>query len=113
MDTLTLEEALKELVSAEEFLDYFGLSYDPSVVHVNRLHILQRFHDYLTHNPLPEGHEDAQRAHYRAFLEKAYQDFTRSDALTEKVFAVFKKASGEAFVPLSAVQPSSPTPTGS
>ena len=46
-DTLTLAEAMEELVSAEDFLDYFAVPYDPAVVHVNRLHILQRFHDYL------------------------------------------------------------------
>ena len=46
-DTLTLAEAMEDLVSAEDFLDYFAVPYDPAVVHVNRLHILQRFHDYL------------------------------------------------------------------
>jgi hypothetical protein len=45
-DTLTLAEAMEDLVSAEDFLDYFEVPYVPSVVHVNRLHILQRFHDY-------------------------------------------------------------------
>ena len=44
-DDLDLD--LEELSSAEDFLDYFGIGYDPAVVHVNRLHILQRFHDYL------------------------------------------------------------------
>ncbi|MFC1349905.1 MAG: hypothetical protein G8D60_10965 [gamma proteobacterium symbiont of Phacoides pectinatus] len=42
---------MEELVSAEDFLDYFGISYDPAIVHVNRLHILQRFHDYLDKEP--------------------------------------------------------------
>jgi len=42
-----LDEELAELSSAEDFLEFFGVEYDPSVVHVNRLHILQRFHDYL------------------------------------------------------------------
>ncbi|HNE17603.1 MAG TPA: nitrogenase-stabilizing/protective protein NifW, partial [Rhodocyclaceae bacterium] len=46
-DTLTLDEAMEELVSAEDFLNYFDVPYDQTVVHVNRLHILQRFHDYL------------------------------------------------------------------
>ena len=44
-DTLTLAEALDELVSAEDFLDYFDVPYEARVVQVNRLHILQRFHD--------------------------------------------------------------------
>jgi len=104
MEDLSLDEAMEELSSAEEFLAFFGVDFDASIVQVNRLHILQRFHDYLAHNPVPEGAESDRREHYRSFLELAYTDFTRSDALTEKVFAVFKKASGTAFVPLGAIQ---------
>jgi len=90
-DTLTLAEALDELVSAEDFLDYFAVPYDASVVQVNRLHILQRFHDYLARQaPVLPPEESAQRAIYRQWLERAYQDFVRSDAQTEKVFAVFQ-----------------------
>jgi nitrogenase-stabilizing/protective protein len=103
MDERTLDEAVSELVSAEDFLDYFGVVYDPNVVHVNRLHILQRFHDYLANNPC-EGDDTARCAHYREFLELAYRDFTVSDALTEKVFAVFKRANGTAFVPLASIR---------
>lgn len=90
-DTLTLAEAMEELVSAEDFLDYFGIPYEASVVQVNRLHILQRFHDYLARQaPNLPPEEEQQRAIYRLWLERAYQDFTVSDALTEKVFAVFQ-----------------------
>ncbi|MDD1636149.1 MAG: nitrogenase-stabilizing/protective protein NifW [Methylococcaceae bacterium] len=42
---MSFEEEMEELESAEDFLQYFQLEYEPSVVHVNRLHILQRFHD--------------------------------------------------------------------
>lgn len=103
MDDLTLSEAMEDLSTAEDFLEFFAVPFDPAVVHVNRLHILQRFHDYLAHNPAPQEDEAAQRAHFRRFLELAYQDFTQSDAVTEKVFAVFKKASGTAFVPLASI----------
>ncbi|MBK7423759.1 MAG: nitrogenase-stabilizing/protective protein NifW [Propionivibrio sp.] len=90
-DTLTLAEALDELVSAEDFLDYFAVPYDASVVQVNRLHILQRFHDYLAKQaPVLPPEESAQRAIYRQWLERAYRDFVSSDAQTEKVFAVFQ-----------------------
>ncbi len=87
---MSLEGDLESLESAEDFLDYFGLPYEASVVHVNRLHILQRFHDYLSkgEEAMPAG-EDAKRAAYRALLARAYQDFVDSDALTEKVFKVF------------------------
>lgn len=90
-DTLTLAEALDDLVSAEDFLDYFDVPYVASVVQVNRLHILQRFHDYLARQVpnLPPG-DEAQRSIYRLWLERAYKDFEASDALTEKVFAVFQ-----------------------
>ncbi len=104
MDELTLDEALEDLSSAEDFLDYFGIAYDPAVVHVNRLHILQRFHDYIAKSgPLPEE-EQARRALYTSLLAQAYQDFVKSDALTEKVFKVFHMHEPQTtFVPLTAI----------
>lgn len=89
--TLTeLEDDLEELASAEDFLEYFGVAYEPAVVQVNRLHILQRFHDYLeAAEELPGGAEE-RTALYRLLLETAYTDFVESDALTEKVFRVFR-----------------------
>jgi nitrogenase-stabilizing/protective protein len=90
-DTLTLAEALAELVSAEDFLDYFGVPYEAQVVHVNRLHILQRFHDYLARHAVPMPADDLARVGvYKKWLTQAYEDFVTSDALTEKVFAVFQ-----------------------
>ncbi len=81
---------MDELSSAEDFLEYFGIAYDASVVHVNRLHILQRFHDYLDEvENMPE--DDGEKyALYAGMLSSAYADFVTSDALTEKVFKVFK-----------------------
>ncbi|NJD24180.1 MAG: nitrogen fixation protein NifW [Betaproteobacteria bacterium] len=90
-DTLTLAEELEDLVSAEDFLEFFAVPYDPAIVQVNRLHILQRFHDYLGKQaPNLPPDEAQQRAIYRLWLERAYQDFVHSDSLTEKVFAVFQ-----------------------
>ncbi len=103
LNELSLHEAMQELVSAEDFLDYFGVSYTPETVNVNRLHILQRFHDYLNAHPASSD-EDQHYAHYRHWLTQAYTDFTTSDALTEKVFAVFKKASGIAVIPVNAIR---------
>ncbi len=82
---------MEELCSAEEFLDYFGVNYEPGVVQVNRLHILQRFHDYLetAADELPRE-ESALREHYAKWLDQAYRDFVNSDARTEKVFKVFR-----------------------
>ncbi|ANE54524.1 MULTISPECIES: nitrogenase-stabilizing/protective protein NifW [Methylomonas] len=88
---MTFLEEMEEMESAEDFLLYFGLEYDATVVHVNRLHILQRFHDYLSQAgaSMPED-EDAQREIYKKLLQRAYSDFVQSDAQTEKVFKVFK-----------------------
>lgn len=84
------DEELEELSSAEEFLDYFGIPFDQSVVHVNRLHILQRFHNYLSAEPDLESLETAERYdRHKRLLAKAYLDFVESDAQTEKVFKVF------------------------
>ncbi|MFY9327010.1 MAG: nitrogenase-stabilizing/protective protein NifW [Georgfuchsia sp.] len=91
-------EELDDLVSAEDFLDYFCVSYDAAVVQVKRLHILQRFHDYLSKQ---EAGKDPDYESYRRWLVKAYEDFLHSDALTEKVFAVFQRAEGSSFMPLS------------
>jgi len=90
MFDLTLDEALEELSSAEDFLEYFGIEYEQSVVHVNRLHILQRFHNYLAEakDMIPSDEEQCRKV-YKTLLENAYQDFVSSDALTEKVFKVF------------------------
>jgi nitrogenase-stabilizing/protective protein len=87
---LTLDEAMEELSSAEDFLDFFEVEYEPSVVHVNRLHILQRFNEYISQaeDSLPEG-EEARKEIFCRLLTRAYQDFVESDALTEKVFKVF------------------------
>lgn len=104
MDELTLDEAMDELVAAEEFLEYFGIAYESSVVQVNRLHILQRFHDYLAKAGELSEIEAARRVVYATLLQQAYQDFVKSDALTEKVFKVFHMHEPKThFVPLTSI----------
>lgn len=91
--SLSLTDELEELSSAEDFLNFFEIEYDQKVVHVNRLHIMQRFHDYLqkAESSLPEDASDEAIAEvYKNLLTRAYQDFVESDAVTEKVFKVFK-----------------------
>lgn len=99
MNCVDLKSALAELESAEDFLEYFDIAFDRAVVQVNRLQILQRFHDYLKR--FADG--QPSRDDYRACLTRAYDDFVRSDALTERVFRVHRKAVGLATVPLSAI----------
>jgi len=91
---------LADLASAEEFLDYFGIPFDVRIVQVNRLHILQRYHDYLAKQ---EAGKAPEYAAYRSWLLRAYEDFVGSSAQQEKVFAVFRKADGSSFVPLSSL----------
>jgi nitrogenase-stabilizing/protective protein len=109
MDDLTLDEALEDLSSAEDFLEYFGIAYDPAVVHVNRLHILQRFHDYIARAGELPSLEKTRRDLYEALLNRAYTDFVESDALTEKVFKVFHMHEPQtAFVPLASIRVARP-----
>jgi len=103
---MSFEDDLDDLESAEDFLQYFELEYDQSVVHVNRLHILQRFHDYLSQSAdaIPDD-DELKKAVYNKFLNQAYQDFVGSDAQTEKVFKVFKMGEPQtAFVSLDDIQ---------
>ncbi|MGB1109606.1 MAG: nitrogenase-stabilizing/protective protein NifW [Gammaproteobacteria bacterium] len=104
MTDLTLDEQMEELSSAEDFLDFFELEYDARVVHVNRLHILQRYHDYLAQaeesDSMPEP-DEARKVVYGNLLARAYLDFVDSDAKTEKVLKIYKmQGPQESFVPL-------------
>jgi nitrogenase-stabilizing/protective protein len=95
------QDDLAELESAEDFLGYFGIEFEPGVVHVNRLHILQRYHDYLAghrQNGGEPGYDD-----YRVLLRRAYEDFVHSDARTEKVLRVYQKAGGIAKVAVTSI----------
>ncbi len=84
--------------AAEEFLDFFGVQYDQAVVNVNRLHILKRFRQYLQKEDIAAESEDMAVKAIRTLLERAYQDFVRSNAVTEKVFKVFQQAQGQSDV---------------
>ena len=96
----SFEDDLADLSSAEEFLDYFGITFDARVVQVNRLHILQRYHDYLAKQ---EAGKTPEYVAWRGWLLRAYEDFVDSSAQQEKVLAVFRKAEGSSFVPLSSL----------
>lgn len=105
---IALPPDLRDLESAEDFLDYLEIPHDPQVLNTSRLHVLQRFHDYLATTDDPG--DDGRDGMIRVLLQRAYDDFVRSDPLTERVFKVLKDAKerpqsppGRAFVPLSAV----------
>jgi nitrogenase-stabilizing/protective protein len=104
---MSILEDLRKLSAAEEFFDVLGVEYDPSVVRYARLHILRRMGEYL-HKAAPEGASDEEiRESCRAFLAQAYQDFTVSTPIEQRLFKVHKDAVKPAeepkkpFVPLS------------
>jgi nitrogenase-stabilizing/protective protein len=90
-----LYQSLSSLSAAEEFFKYFGVTYEPAVVHVNRLHILKRFNQYLrTATGLVELDASALHAACQDLLQRAYRDFVRSTPAQEKVFKVFQDMDG-------------------
>lgn len=86
----TLAE-FNQLVNAEEYLDFFGLPYDPQFVNVNRLHILQKFSSFIKSidSESPDLNESEKLERYQVALQKAYDTFTTSSPLDEKLFKVF------------------------
>ncbi len=103
----TLIEQLKALSSAEDFLHFFGVSYDERVVQVNRLHILKRFYQYLRQADGLSALDDvAMFRRYRELLTQAYQDFVHSSAQREKVFKVFQDVGGTQHVQLASLRAS-------
>lgn len=106
----SLFEQMINLASAEEFLDFFHLEYDQAVVNVNRLHILQRFHQYMRQTKgLSSMDETQQHDACRDLLSRAYQDFVNSSAVKEKVFKVFRDAEGIKTVSLDSLRDAMPT----
>jgi len=86
----TLAE-FKQLVNAEEYLDFFALPYDQQFVNVNRLHILQKFSSFIKaiDTESPDLSESEKLERYQDALQQAYDTFTTSSPLNEKLFKVF------------------------
>ncbi|MBF2014877.1 MAG: nitrogenase-stabilizing/protective protein NifW [Rivularia sp. T60_A2020_040] len=79
------------LVNAEDYFKFFQIPYDQKMVNVNRLHILQKFSEYIKEIDADNSQlDDSQRlSKYREALEKAYQVFIESTPQQEKLFKVF------------------------
>ncbi len=79
------------LVNAEDYFKFFQLPYDQKMVNVNRLHILQKFSQYIKEIDRNNSElDDSERlSKYREALEKAYQVFMESTPQEEKLFKVF------------------------
>jgi len=85
-------EQLRKLSSAEDFFETLGVSYDPAVLRVARLHILRRMGEYLFHSGAGSGTDDEIWLACRVFLENAYNDFVASSPIEQRVFKVLKDA---------------------
>ncbi|MFB9982578.1 nitrogenase stabilizing/protective protein NifW [Mesorhizobium newzealandense] len=101
---------LKGLSAAEEFFAILGVSYDPKVLNVSRLHIMRRMGQYLASEDLSELPDSVIAARVRGTLERAYQDFAISSPLTHRVFKVLKDhdpdkpaTPGRTFVPFESM----------
>ncbi len=87
-----LLEALNKASSAEDFFNLLGVSYDPKVLAVMRLHILRRMGQYLVNEDFSSVPEPEVAKRCKSFLQQAYEDFLKSSPLDERVFKVLKDA---------------------
>ncbi|WP_085034614.1 nitrogenase stabilizing/protective protein NifW [Ensifer aridi] len=97
---------LRSLSAAEEFFAALGVSYDPKVLNVSRLHIMKRMGQYLAEEDFSGLPDQVIAARAHAMLERAYEDFAASSPLTHRVFKVLKDhdpdnpaTPGRAFIP--------------
>ncbi|MGB3636164.1 MAG: nitrogenase-stabilizing/protective protein NifW [Rivularia sp. (in: cyanobacteria)] len=81
----------KKLVNAEDYFKFFELEYDQKVVQVNRLHILQKFSEFIKEIDKNNSElEDSELlGKYREALQNAYQLFIESTPQEQKLFKVF------------------------
>ncbi|NVN38207.1 nitrogenase stabilizing/protective protein NifW [Komagataeibacter swingsii] len=86
-------DELRGLSSAEDFFRLLDVDYEPRVLNVARLHILRRMGSYLAAGNLEDvADNETCRALCRAQLQRAYEDFTCSTPITERVFKVHRDA---------------------
>ena len=107
MSQSNLLATLSGLSSAEEFFTTLGVPFDEHVVHVNRLHILKRYRDYVANSGLDDTTADDAALHHlhAEALSRAHSDFTASNAVEQKVFKVFQQVQGRAMIGLDAIEP--------
>lgn len=86
----TLAE-FKRLVNAEDYFTFFDLPFDPTIVNVNRLHILQKFSQLVKELDPTDWSEAETLDRYRSALQSAYDLFLGSTGVEQKLFKVFKE----------------------
>ena len=90
MTTATFSLAqFNQLKDAEEYFDFFGISYDPKIVDINRLHILRKF-SQLVQTVDNNQSDSALLAAYLQELRYAYDLFLTSNSVEHKLFKVFQ-----------------------
>lgn len=82
-------EQFNQITDAEAYFTFFGLDYDPQIVHVNRLHILRKFSQLMADADQTQSEESLLQA-YRQALQVAYNVFTTSNSVEQKLFKVFQ-----------------------
>ncbi|WP_085032618.1 nitrogenase stabilizing/protective protein NifW [Ensifer aridi] len=109
-DVTDIVARLKSLSAAEDFFETLGVSYEPKVLDVSRLHIMKRMGQYLAEEGISDHSARAAVARARDALERAYADFATSSPLSRRVFRVLQQhdptrtaAPGQTFVPLESV----------
>ncbi len=85
-----------KLIDTEDYLNFFGISYDPTFVNVNRLHILKQFSLLIAQvdKAFPDLSEGEKLEKYKLAFEEAYELFKTSSPLETKLFKVFKDVPG-------------------
>ncbi len=86
----TLAE-FNQLTEADQYLQFFDLPYDPEIVNVNRLHILQKFSNLIKELDLTGASEEEALNQYAQALQQAYNLFLSSNSLEQKLFKAFKE----------------------
>ncbi|AZO19320.1 nitrogenase stabilizing/protective protein NifW [Mesorhizobium sp. M1E.F.Ca.ET.045.02.1.1] len=110
IDVTDILARLKGLSAAEDFFAALGVSYEPKVLNVSRLHIMKRMGQYLAAEDFSDLPDRVIAARARATLERAYEDFATSSPLAHRVFKVLKDhdpdkpaTPGRTFVPFDSV----------
>ncbi len=91
--------------TAEGYLEFFGIPFEPTVVQVNRLHILKKFSQLKNEIDEKEPGLGAEEkfGRYRSALEAAYRLFVLSNAVEQKLFKVFREPA-PGFISLSSLE---------
>ncbi|MDX2213948.1 MAG: nitrogenase-stabilizing/protective protein NifW [Oculatellaceae cyanobacterium bins.114] len=86
----TLTE-FSQLTDAEQYFEFFDLSYDRTLVNVNRLHILKHFSNAIKQIDATSSNvSESDRLNlYRTALVQAYELFSVSTGVEQKLFKVF------------------------